>query len=400
MSTLPASAGAVEVRPVSGRRDLRRFIEVPYRLRAADELWVPPLRFERRQFLSPRHNPFLRRAGVQLLLAWRDGEVVGRISAHHDPRYDELYGGADGMFGFFEAIDDPEVAVTLLDAAAGWLRERGRDRMIGPMDFTTNDECGLLIDGYERPPMILQPWHPPYYRELLGRAGGAKAIDLLMWELDLGRLKQGDEFHPAIHAVAEKVSSEHGVTVRKMRRRDLDSEIAAFIDVYNEAWSHNWAFVPIDREEASFYAKTLRPVIDPNWAFIAERDGEVLGAALSLPDVNEATKAMGGRLFPLGWARFLRDRRRVQRVRVFALGVKPEYQHLGIAAALYVKHRDAAASDDDLIRGGEMGWILETNDAMNRAMEGMGGSVVKRYRIYKFPLGSGGGSADHYTGSL
>jgi GNAT superfamily N-acetyltransferase len=375
---------------VAGRRDRDAFIELPYRLRRHDPQWVPPLRFERRQFLDRSKNPWFEHAEVELLLAEREGEVVGRISAQIDRRWDEFQGGADGMFGFFDAEEDPEVAAALLDSAASWLRERGRERMLGPMDFTTNDECGLLIEGYEEPSMVLEPWHPPYYRRLIEAHGLVKEIDLLMWELWFGELKEGTELHPLIHAAAAK-SREQGVVVRRMRRRDMEAEVGRFTAVYNEAWGHNWGFVPITDAEVAFQAKNLKPVLDENWAMIAELDGEVVGAALTLPDVDQALARMGGRLLPLGWWHFLRRRRYIDRLRVFALGVRDRYQHLGVAAALYERHVETAAEHGP--RGGHMGWILETNEPMNRAMEGMGGRVVQKYRIYRQLLGEGSAPA-------
>jgi GNAT superfamily N-acetyltransferase len=374
---------AVTVRPVEGRRDLDRFIKLPFRLRRDDPVWVPPLHFERRQFLDRSKNPFFDHAEAEYFLAERDGEVVGRITAQVDRRWDEFQGGNDGMFGFFESEDDPEVAKALIDAAAGWVRERERERMLGPMDFTTNDECGLLVDGFDEPPVILQPWHPPYYGALLEGLGLTKAIDMRMWDLHLGRLKQGNEFAPMIEAAA-KTSEESGVVVRKMRKRDLEQEIARFMEVYNEAWSRNWGFVPITADEVAFQAKNLKPLLVEDWAMIAEKDGEVVGAALTLPDFNQVLKKMNGRLLPFGWWHFLTGRRKIDRVRVFALGVKRDYQHLGVAAALYKRHRETAEYMPQ--KGGQTGWILETNEPMNRAMEGMGGSIVSTYRLYELSL--------------
>ena len=375
----------VNVRPVRGRRDLHAFIRVPFRLHRGTP-WVPPLIMERREFLNREKNPFFAHGEAEYFLAERDGEVVGRITAHVDERWTQHNGGNDGMFGFFECERSPETAKALMDAATGWLRERGRERMLGPMDFTTNDECGVLVEGFDLDPFVLEPWHPPYYQELVEGLGLAKAMDLLMWRLELGQLKQGDRFHDLIHQAAETSAKEHGVVIRHMRKRDLEAEVMRFMEVYNEAWDRNWGFVPVSEEEVRFQAKNLKPILDENWAMIAERDGEVVGAALTLPDVNQVLKGMNGRLLPFGWLRFLTGRRKVDRVRVFALGVKPQYQHFGVAAALYVEHVQVAARVRQ--KWGEMGWILEVNEPMNRAMEGMGGEVVKRYRLYERPLAS------------
>ncbi|HZJ28443.1 MAG TPA: hypothetical protein VFD37_00475 [Solirubrobacterales bacterium] len=373
------------IRPVRTRRDLKRFVKVPFGLHRDNSLWVPPLIYDRMQFLNRAKNPYFEHAEAEYFIAERGGEPVGRITAQIDRRWDEFHGPGTGMFGFFESVNDPEVAGALLDTAAGWLRERGRTRILGPMDFTTNDEVGILIEGYDRAPMILQNWHPPYYRELLETHGYDKAMDLLMWWLELGDLKQGSEFHPMIHQAAVESRDKHGIAVRNMRKRDMAAEVARFAGVYNEAWGENWGFVPMTDAEVEFHAKILKQVIDEKWALIAEApNGEVAGAALTLPDINQVLAKMNGRLLPFGWLRFLLGKRKINRVRVFALGVRNDYQHAGVAAALYIRHLDNA--DPDGVPAGECGWILEVNDPMNRAMEGMGGEVIKRYRLFERQL--------------
>jgi GNAT superfamily N-acetyltransferase len=277
-----------------------------------------------------------------------------------------------------------------VDAAEAWLRERGRDRMVGPMDFTTNDECGLLIEGHERPPIILCPWQHAYYQPLLEQACGLdKAMDLLMWEL---HIEGKENVNQAIWDMADAVEPKHGIVVRPMNKKDLQNEVSRFLEVYNASWERNWGFVPLNEAEARHYAKQLKPVLDPNWAYIAERkdNGEVVGAALTLPDFNQVLGHLkDGRLLPFGWLAALRNRKNIDRVRVFALGVKPEYQHTGVAARMYQMHFEAAARTPQT--WGEMGWILETNKSMNRAMEGMGGKVVRKYRLYERELSAGSG---------
>jgi GNAT superfamily N-acetyltransferase len=376
---------SLEVRPVATKRDLMRFIKLPWRLYRNERNWVPPLVSERKKFLDRDDNPFFEHAEAEYFLAWRDGEPVGRITAHIDRNLNEYQANEWGLFGFFEAEDDPEVARGLLEAAEGWLRDRGRDRMVGPMDFTTNDECGLLVEGHDRRPMVLQGWHHSYYRQLLEGYGLDKAMDLYMWELRLDKVEEQGGFHPMIQAAAKKVTGEHRVTLRHMRKRDFEAELGRFLEVYNAAWERNWGFVPLNEKEVRHYAKDLKPILDPKWTWIAERDGEVLGAALTLPDINVPLARMNGRLLPIGWAKFLWWRRKIEGCRVFALGVKPEHQHLGIAAAFYIEHIENAREPGG-IWWGEMGWILETNEPMNRAMEGMGGKIVKRYRIFEKPL--------------
>jgi GNAT superfamily N-acetyltransferase len=374
--------GSVSIRPVRTRRELKRFVKVPFRLHRESEQWVAPLVFERMQFLDRRKNPWFEHGEAEFFIAERDGEPVGRISAHADSRWDEFQGGNDGMFGFFEAAEDPRVVRALFDAATEWAVGRGRERILGPMDFTTNDEIGILVEGFERQPMILEPWHPPYYQRLIEAEGFSKAMDVLMWELRMGQLKEGEKFDPSIHEAAEKALRDEGITIRNMRKREMAAEVRRFMDVYNEAWGENWGFVPITDAEVEFQAKNLKQVLDEEWTFMAEKDGEVIGAALTLPDINQVLAGLNGRLLPFGWAKFLLGRSRIDRLRVFALGVKHDYRHTGVAAGLYLEHIRMAALPDK-IHWGEMGWILETNKPMNRAMEGMGGKIVKKYRLYE-----------------
>ena len=373
----------VDVRPVDGKPELDAFIKLPWRLYRNEPNWVPPLLMDVRKRLDRTRNPFFEHASAEYFLAYRDGRAVGRVTAQIDRNLNEFQGSDWGLFGFFECEDDTEAADALLGAAESWLGERGCGRMVGPMDFTTNDECGVLIEGHDRRPIILTPWTHRYYPALLLGSGLRKAMDAVMWEL---RIEGRDRVHPGIWELADRVQGEHGITVRSMRKRDLQAELSRFLEVYNAAWERNWGFVPLSEAEARHYAKDLRPVLDENWAMIAEKDGETVGAALTLPDFNQVLAHLNGRLLPFGWLKALYCRRKVDRVRVFALGVKPEYQHTGVAARMYQMHFDAAERTPQ--KHGEMGWILETNDTMNRAMEGMGGKIVRRYRFYERELGA------------
>lgn len=373
------------IRPVESRRDLKKFVKVPFAVHRDHPEWVPPLIVDRMQFLNRKKNPYFDHAEVGLWIAERDGEPVGRISAQIDRCWDEYRGGNDGQFGFFETPDDQEVATALLDKACEWLRDKGRDKVYGPMDFTTNDEIGIQISGFDIKPVILENCHQPYFMERVEGAGFSKAMDLLMWHLEMGKLAKGLEFHPAIMEAAQKSLDENDITIRSMRRSDMANEMARFHEVYNEAWGDNWGFVPITRDEVEFHAKTLKLVLDEDWAMIAETsDGEVVGAALTLPDINQVLARMGGRILPTGWYRYLRGRRKIDQVRILALGVKKAWQHTGVAAALYVRH--IQTTDPDGVMKGDAGWILETNEPMNRALEGMGAEVTKKFRVYEKSL--------------
>jgi GNAT superfamily N-acetyltransferase len=380
---------AVSVKEVSSRGELKRFIDLPFRLHSNHPLWVPPLKIERRLFLNRKMNAFFTHGEAEYFLAWRDGQVVGRITAHINHAFDDYQKKNWGWFGFLEFEDDQEVLQALLEAAEGWLRERGKERMVGPACFAMNDDSGILIEGFDLRPMIVQPWHPPYYQQRIEQAGMTKAMDLLMWNLEV---TERDKVMPVIWELAEKVQSEHHIRVRPMRRRQLRKDLDSFAEVYNSAWSKNWDFVPYSKKDLDAYAFDLQLAFDKHWFMIAERedDGEVVGMAITVPDLNQVLEKMKGKLLPLGWWYFLRKGRIMDRVRVGFLGVKPEYQHTGVAAKLYEEHFDAAEARRQ--KGGEMGWILETNTPMNRGMEAMGGKVVKRYRVYERMLGAASSS--------
>jgi GNAT superfamily N-acetyltransferase len=373
----------VEVTPVAGWRDTKAFIDVPFKVHANHPLWVPLPKLERWVFLNRRLNAFFSHGEAEYFLARRDGRVVGRITAQVNEAFNDYQRQAWGWFGFLEFEDDLQTLQALLGAAAQWLAAKGMERMVGPADFSMNEESGVLIEGYELRPMIKQPWHPPYYRQRMEQAGMSKAMDLLMWKLEV---TERDKVLPVIWELAGKVQSEHGIRVRPMRRRQLRKDMDAFAEVYNSAWSKNWDFVPYSKKDLDAYAQEIQLVFDKHWCMIAEREdtGEVVGMAMTFPDINQVLEKMHGKFLPFGWWHFLRKGKITDRVRVGFLGVKPEYQHTGVAARLYQLHFDAAEVRPQ--KGGEMGWILETNTAMNRGMEAMGGQVVKRYRVYEREL--------------
>jgi hypothetical protein len=374
----------VEVSTIRTFGELRAFVSLPFRLHAGTP-WIPPLKLERYVFLSRRANAYFTHGRAQYFLAHRDGRLAGRITAQVDHAFNEFHGNRWGMFGFLEFEDDAEVLDALLATAAAWLRAHGCERMVGPMDFQMNDESGVLIEGFDREPMIKQPWHPPYYQRRCEDAGLSKAMDLLMWERSVFDAAQVD---PRLRRFADRAVTRYGVKIRPMSRRHLRRELDDFATVYNSAWSRNWGFVPYSKKDLDAYAIDLQLVYSRDWFMVAEVEGETAAIAITIPDINQVLKRMRGRLLPLGWWHYLNKSRIIDRVRVGFLGVIPEYQHTGAGAALYLAQY--ASGERTRQKGGEMGWILETNHSMNRAMEALGGRVVKRFRIYERVLDPAG----------
>lgn len=362
-----------------GSADLKAFVDLPYRLHRHTN-WIPPLKLERYAFLNRRLNPFFRSGEAEYFLARRDGRVVGRITAHVDQALNAYHGNRWGLFGFIEFEDDQEIVDALLDAAETWLRAKGRDRLLGPIDFTMNEDCGVLIEGQEFEPLIRMPWHPQYYRDRLEQAGMRKAMDLFFWDLKISDRDQN--MSPRLPKIAARAKDKYGITVRPMSfwrfRRELDD----FATVYNAAWSHNWGFRPYNTHDLNDLAISYRLVYDRNWFMIAQDGkGETIAMAISIPDINQVYKKMKGRLLPFGWFYYLRRRRYMNRVRIGFLGVMPEYEHTGVGATLYMEHFETAPRTN--IGSGEAGWILETNHGMNRSLEVMGGRLTKTARIYE-----------------
>lgn len=369
---------AVRVRALRADEPLKRFVDVAWHVNAADPHWVPPLRMALNAVLDRRKHPFHRHAEVAYFLAEREGRAVGRIAAIVNHRHNEFHGDRVGFFGFFEAEDDTSVARALVEAAAAWLRERGMDRMRGPMNFSTNEEAaspGVLVEGFDTSPSVMMTHNPPYYERLLEDAGLTREKDLLAYLIETHeppeRLVRG----------AEAMLKRAGVTVRTLDIRRFRQEVNLIKEVYNSAWSLNWGFVPMTDAEFEFIARDLKPVVDPHLCLIAEADGRPVGFSLTLPDLNQALRKLpNGRLLPLGIFRFLRERRRIRHARVMTLGFTPEYRHRGLGAALYV--RTFLEGGARGFRSAEASWMLEDNWEIRRAMERVGARAYKRYRLF------------------
>ncbi len=384
LASVPAAKpdAKVEVSPVTGGLEKDRFVKFQYQVYKDDLHWVPPLLMERHEFLDPATNPFYRHADVQLFLARRGGEVVGRIAAIEDRNYNAYHGTKSAYFGLYESVNDPAVAASLLAAARDWARWRGLDTLLGPMSFSTNYEVGLLIEGFDSDPYVMMPYNPRYYAQLFEACGLKKAKDLYAWE------RSAATPPPERFArIADKIRQHESITVRAVRLREFDAEVARIKEVYNAAWEKNWGFVPMTDAEFERLTTDLRKFVVSDLALIAEDRGEPIAFALTLPDVNQALKHVGGRLtragLPIGLAKFLWYSRKIDRVRLITLGVKSGWRRRGIDAVLVVETiRRAHALG---YAGGEISWTLEDNDLINRAIESCGCKRTKVYRVYEAP---------------
>lgn len=374
----------VRVVPVRERWSRRRFISLPWNIYADDDAWVPPLRTDVRELMSADH-PFHEHADVEFFLALdATGEAVGRIAAVVNRLYNEFHDAATGFIGLFESIDDPAVAAALLETAAGWLRARGMTEAIGPFNLSTNDELyspGILLDSYDTPPALLMAHNPPYYPALFDGAGWEKRRDLLSYWLEEENTAP-DRLVRGMERMAGRIE---GLVIRRLRLAELDREVDRIKEVYNAAWERNWGFTPLTDREIQHLADDLKPIVDERYALIAEVRGEPVGFALAVPDYNQALKHVNGRLFPTGLFKLLWHRRKIDRVRVLTLGLKPEYQRKGIDALFYLTIYQNGLEAG--MHRAEAGWILEDNWGMRRGLERLGGYVHKTYRVYGTELG-------------
>jgi GNAT superfamily N-acetyltransferase len=366
------------IRPVNGRREFRRFIDYPYLRNASDPHWIPPLRLSERQRLMPRHNPFFGHADVELFLAWRDGDVAGRIAAIRDRLHNETHGEATAMFGFFEAIDR-DAAHALLRAVESWAAERGCDRVRGPLNPSLNESAGLLVEGFDSDPMLLIPHNPPEYGGYIESIGYHKVKDLYAWLYDLGL-----DLPPVIERLADRVRHRETIVLRPLNLREFTRETERIRDIYCGAWADNWGFVPPTAAEFQRIARELKPIFDRRCAVCAEVDGRPVACAIAVPDINQALKGTNGRLLPRALFRLLLRARYVDQVRLLLLGVLPEYRSRGLYPLLLVElGRQMRAGR---YRHAEFSWVLEDNRDINGPAELAGARRYKTFRVYEKAL--------------
>ena len=370
----------LEVTQVESRADRNAFIKFPWRIYRNDPAWVPPLIIERKEFLSRKH-PFYEHGDSALFLARSGGELVGRIMASDDPNYNALHKTNVGCFGLFESIDDPAVATGLFEAAAAWLRVRGRDEIMGPIDYSTNYVCGLLVDGFKFPPMLLTSHNPPYYPALIEQCGFEKTMDLYAWWF-----ANPTEAAARLRRLADALKRRgEVVTLRPVNLPDIVADGRKIRDIYNQAWRHNWGFVPFTEKEFDYMTKELKPLVVPELALIAEIEGQPVGFILAIPDINVALRHVNGRLttfgLPIGLAKLLYYKGKTKTARLIALGVVPKFRRHGIAEMLVLRVIEEGMHKRGLTP--ELSLTLENNFMINRFLEAIGAEKYKTYRIYR-----------------
>jgi ribosomal protein S18 acetylase RimI-like enzyme len=368
----------IEVTQVRGRKERDLFIKFPWRIYRSDPAWVPPLIIERKAFLDHERHPFYKHGGAALFLARRSGQIVGRIMASDDPNYNALHQSNVGCFGLFESVDDFAAATALFAVVSDWLRARGRDELLGPIDYSTNYVCGLLIDGFEHPPTILTAHNPPYYARLIESCGFTKAKDWYAWWFS-----KYPEPAERLRKIAKARAGKLGVTIRPVNLRELKAESERLRRTYNQAWEKNWGFVPFTEAEFEHLAREMKPLIVPQGTLIAEVGHEPVGFVIAVPDINVALRHINGRLtwfgVPIGLVKLLYYKTKIRTGRLVALGVVEKYRRVGIAEMLVLQLMDEAFK-----RGftGELSMTLEDNVLINRFIESLGADRYKTYRIY------------------
>jgi hypothetical protein len=378
----------VEIRPVRGWRDRERFLRVPLRVYEGDPNFVPLMFFYGRQLLSRRRNAFFDHGEAELWIAWRDGEPVGRISAQINRLHLDIYKDATGHFGFFEAIDDQAVFAALLRTAEEWLRARGMAAVVGPYSFSINEEIGVLVEGFGDPPMLGMSHAPRYYAERLERAGYRKAKDVFAFLLEGEALKGGKlgEMRKLLDTRPEDAR----LAVREMNMRRFAEEMREGIDIYNDAWSDNWGFVPVTRREVESMIRSVRAMVRPEAALFGELDGRRVAMLMAVPNLNEVVHDVGGRLFPLGLYRLARTyiTKRCGSARVGLMGVRREFRDgrigLTLLARMIARFAEVAARRD--LKRVELSWVLEDNRASIGICRLVGGRRYKTYRIFRKAL--------------
>lgn len=365
--------------PVNTKKRLKQFIDFPHELYKEDPHYVPELFIAQRDLLTPGKHPFHEHSPVQLFLYYNGMQVEGRIAAILNNNHNKFNNVSEGFFGFFDCINKNEVANELLNEAKKWLISKGATTIVGPVNFSTNETCGLLVNGFTSPPVVMMTYNKSYYVKLLEQHGFVKKVDLIAYEI---RSERVDQKSVRLNDALQKRLKIQGITIRKINLKKFNEEVDKLRNVYNSAWDKNLGFVPMTENEFKYLAKDLKLILDPDFCIIAEKEGKIIGFALAIPDINQILiKIKKGRLFPTGLFKLLMNKKKVNAIRIIALGVTEGYRKMGIEACFYNNLITTCAKKG--ISTAEASWILEHNDLMNRAIINVGGHPYKRYRIFE-----------------
>lgn len=363
------------VKPVNNKADLRKFILFPWDIYKNDKNWVAPLIMDQKKLLDTDRNPFFQHAQIQCFLAFKNGNRVGRVAAIINENHNQFHQEKTGFFGFFECYNDKDVSKALFESAETWIRSKGMDRIRGPVNPSTNDTCGLLVDAFDSPPVVMMTYNPSYYLDLFESYGLQKSKDLYAYYIE-----ESNADLKKINRVMDLAKKKYNVELRSADMKHFERDVEIVKEIYNEAWEKNWGFVPMTDAEMNHMAKELKPVVIPDLAMFAFVNDYPVGFSLSLPDLNQALGKISGRLFPFGLPKILWYSRKIDMLRVIILGVRKEYQKSGIVALLYLSIREKGVKNG--IWRGEFSWILEDNYPMRNTLEKFGARIYKTYRLF------------------
>ena len=367
----------VNIVPVQNKKQLDAFLQVPYRIYRDDPHYVFPLLDELKHFFDKKKNPFYRHATSQLWLAEEDGVVIGRIGACVDQYNNEHHDEKVGFFGFYEVDENAAAATALLETARAWIAQQGMEIMRGPGCFTSNhDWYGLQVAGKFNRPFLGMPYNPRYYEQQLTDFGLTGAKDLYAWWAETEGLLPDKMIQ-----FVNRIMARPGLVIRAMDKKRFFEDAAIIRELYNECWSKNWGFIPLDDEDFNYMAKDMKSMVNPDFLLIAEMNGTPIGFALTVPDFNQALQPLKGKLYPFGWLKFLLAKRKIDSSRTLLMGVLPKFRTLGVDMALVFKTMKAAFANG--ITSGECSWVLADNEPMNRIMAGYGAEMHKTYRVFE-----------------
>ena len=372
----------IEIITVERESELKDFIGLPWRIYAGYSKWVPPLKKEVRRMLDPRKHPFWEFSERILFLARRGSETVGRIAGIIDYHYNQFHKEKMGIWGFFECAADPEAAAALFSSVETWALQKGMTFLRGPLSPSMNYETGLLIEGFDYPPVVGMTYNPPYYLRLIESCGLTKEKDLLAFLID-GEYRLPDW----IERLAERTAQKKGVRIRHVDPKHLDAEFALIREIYNDSWSGNWGFVPLTDNEMRDIQKSVKPFADPDLVFFMYYDDEPAAVCVIFPDINPLLKHLNGRISPLGLFKALIGWRKIRGLRLLMLGIKEKYRQLGLPMLAF-HHIYEVARQQKKYRNLEMGWTLEDNESVNALTMETGARIYKKYRIFRKSLGN------------